>query len=119
MVQRCWAAYALHGRQALGPFDHFSGAGPAFPGSALAPDIRCRKGARLTQDTHGDDCAVHSPIPRIERSLAIASSNVWLGLNKFGSAKAAAATADSARARAAGIQANELALFWPALGICV
>jgi hypothetical protein len=25
-------------------------------------------------------CAVHSPIPRIERSLAIASSKVWLNL---------------------------------------
>jgi hypothetical protein len=48
-------------------------------------------------------CAVHSPIPRIERSVAIASSKVWLGLKKFGFAEAAAATDDSARARAAGI----------------
>jgi len=48
-------------------------------------------------------CAVHSPIPGIERSLAIASFKVWLGLNKFGLANAAAATDDSARARAAGI----------------
>ncbi len=48
-------------------------------------------------------CAVHSPIPRIERSLAIASSKVWLRLKKFGLAEAAAATDDSACARAAGI----------------
>jgi hypothetical protein len=48
-------------------------------------------------------CAVHSPMPRIERSLAIAPSKVWLGLNKFGLAEAVAATDESARARAAGI----------------
>jgi len=48
-------------------------------------------------------CAVHSPMPRIERSLVIVSSEVWLALNKFRLANAAKAIDDSARARAAGI----------------
>ena len=65
-------------------------------------------------------CAVHSPMPRIDRSLAIASSKVWLGLKKFGFAEAAAATDDSACARAAGIPSkNPAAKATSAMGLVV
>lgn len=106
MVQRCWAAYALQGRQASAlsttsaVLDRPSSARVRARRSSI-PAAGKASGSRKTRMAMY--CAVHSPIPRIDRSLAIASSNVWLGLNKFGSARAAAATDDSARARAAGI----------------
>lgn len=48
-------------------------------------------------------CAVHSPIPRILRSLAIASSIVPDGRKRFGSDPAAFASSFSVDRRAAGI----------------
>ena len=48
-------------------------------------------------------CAVHSPIPRILRNLAIASSIVPNGRKRFGSATAAAASSFNADRRAAGM----------------
>src|ERR1700736_5971872 len=105
-VQRCWAAYALHGRQAsaLAIISAVLGRPSLDRVSARRSPISAAGKASGSRRTRmAMYCAVHRPIPRIERRLAIASSDVWLGLDKFGSARAAAATADSARARAAGI----------------
>ena len=105
-VQRCWAAYALHGRQAsaLATTSAVLGRPPSDRANARKSPISAAGKASGSRRTRmAIYCAVHSPIPRIERSLAIASSKVWLGLKKFGFAEAAAATDDSVCARAAGI----------------
>src|SRR6516225_2521795 len=105
-VQRCWAAYALHGRQASALAITSAVLGRPSSDRANArrsPMSAAGKASGSHRTRMAMYCAVHSPIPGIERSLAIASFKVWLGLNKFGLANAAAATDDSARARAAGI----------------
>src|SRR5580700_11389190 len=91
----------------LSPGEYVDGARPAAAVKArMRPISAAGKASGSRKARMAMYCAVHSPMPRSERSLATARSNVWLGLKRLGLAATAAASDDSASARAAGIPSD-------------
>src|SRR5215471_7232371 len=77
-AQRCWAAYALHGRQASALAITPAVMGRPSPDRANArrsPISAAGKASGSRRTRMAMYCAVRSLMPRIERSLAIASCN--------------------------------------------
>ena len=105
----------------FGPCDHLSGAGPASSDRANArrsPISAAGKASGSRRTRMAMYCAVHSPMPRIERSLAIASSELrWT--EKFGFAEAAVAMMIALAHEQPASQANWLARSGGVGNMCV